>query len=115
MIRRLSANAGGTAEQEAAIARLHAAFIEASEACYETFEPTLGDDGMLLLDLGPKGQFSVQSADGGRLLLFSAISGPKYYSYDEANGWWSDPNDGHLLDELLVRELMHITSVCLNL
>ena len=52
---------------------------------------------------------------GERLLLFSPLSGPKYYSYDAANGWWSAPDDGHLLDELLVRELMHTTSVCLNL
>ena len=78
------------------------------------FEPTLGDDGVLLLDLGPKGQYSLQAANG-RLLLFSPLVGPKYYDYDPSNRWWYAPEDGHLLDELLVRELMHITSVYLNL
>jgi len=38
-----------------------------------------------------------------------------YYEYDPGNKWWSSPTDGHLMDELLVRELMHITSVYLNL
>ena len=28
---------------------------------------------------------------------------------------WRSPEDGHLMVELLVRELMHSTSVCINL
>ena len=27
-----------------------------------------------------------------------------YYEYDPGNKWWSSPTDGHLMDELLVRE-----------
>ena len=60
----------------------------------------MGDDGVLLLDLGDKGQYSLQ-AEGEKLLLFSPLSGPIYYVYDPANRWWSAPTDGHLLDELL--------------
>lgn len=71
--------------------------------------------GVLHLDLGDaKGHYSLQK-HGKQLLLFSPLSGPKYYDYDAGNGWWVAPDDGHLLDELLVRELMHITSVYLNL
>ena len=105
---------GGGATPEAAIARINKAFVEAKEGCADVFEPTLGDDGVLLLDLGPKGQYSLQ-ASNGRLLLFSPLVGPKYYDYDPSNRWWYAPEDGHLLDELLVRELMHITSIYLNL
>ena len=78
------------------------------------FEPSINDEGVLTLDLGCKGQYSLQ-VEGDRLLLFSAVSGPRYYSYDESNDWWYNADDGHLLVELLVRELMHSTSVCINL
>ena len=111
---RLVHSADSRAAPEAAIRRIQAAFVDAGECCSDRFEPSLGEDSVLLLDLGDKGQYSLQ-AHGERLLLFSPLSGPKYYSYDAANGWWSAPDDGHLLDELLVRELMHTTSVCLNL
>ena len=72
-------------------------------------------DGILTLDLGSaKGQYTFQEFNG-QLLLFSPLSGPKYYTYDAGNRWWCAIDDGHLLDELLVRELMHVTSVYLNL
>ena len=87
---------------------------DAKEACADTFVPSLGEDGKLALDLGDKGWYSLEEV-GGQLLLFSPVSGPKYYDYDAANGWWSNPQDGHLLVELLVRELMHSTSVYINL
>lgn len=103
--RRLSSSAA-SGTPEAAIARIHAAFIESGDACNDTFKPSLGEDGILLLDLGDKGQYSLQAADGGQLLLFSALSGPKYYTFDAGNGWWVAKDDGHVLDELLVRELM---------
>ena len=35
--------------------------------------------------------------------------------HDPENKWWANPNDGHLMVELLVRELMHITSVYIDL
>jgi frataxin-like iron-binding protein CyaY len=89
--------------------------MDAREGCSDTFEPALQDDDMLLLDLGSKGQYSLQPAANDQLLLFSPLSGPKYYHYDVDNRWWCAVDDGHLLDELLVRELMHITSVYLNL
>ena len=89
--------------------------LEAREGCFETFEPSLGDDGVLTLDLGDKGQYSLQAMGADQLLLFSPVVGPKYYSYDPANRWWCSAEDGHLLDELLVRELMHSTSVYLAL
>ena len=104
----------GPGSVEAEIARIHAAFVDGRDACFEQFEPSLDDQGVLHLDLGAKGQYSLQ-AHGAQLLLFSPISGPKYYDYDAANKWWAASDDGHLLDELLVRELMHITAVCLNL
>ena len=111
---RLVHSADSRAAPETAIKRIQAAFVDAGSSCAERFEASLGEDGILLLDLGDKGQYSLQ-AQGERLLLFSPISGPKYYSYDAGNGWWSAPDDGHLLEELLVRELMHTTSVYLNL
>ena len=89
--------------------------VEAREGCSDVFEPALQADGVLLLDLGSKGQYSLQPAEDEQLLLFSPISGPKYYAYDTSNRWWCAVDDGHLLDELLVRELMHTTSVYLNL
>ena len=88
--------------------------LEAAENTADTFECTIGDDGILVVDLGAKGQYSFQSHNG-QLILFSPVSGPCYYSYESGNKWWIDPNDGHLLDEKLVREMMHITSVYLNL
>ena len=87
---------------------------DAAASCHDTFSPTLGEDGVLVVDLGSKGQYSIQAA-GQQLLIFSPVSGPCYYTFDPGNRWWSDPNDGHLLDEKLVREMMHITSVYLNL
>lgn len=87
---------------------------EASEACHETFDPAVDESGMLVVDLGSKGQYSLQVHEQ-QLLLFSPVSGPAHYDYDVANAWWYDPSDGHLLDEKLVREMMHITSVYLNL
>ena len=42
-------------------------------------------------------------------------TGPLYYDYDPENKWWKNPIDGHLMVELLVRELMHSTSVYINL
>ena len=47
--------------------------------------------------------------------LHSPLIGPRYYDWDAENEWFYDKADGHLLVELLVRELMHITSVCVNL
>eukprot|EP00966_Prymnesium_polylepis_P308414 7127283-Prymnesium_polylepis.1 len=88
--------------------------MDGKAACSDTFEPSLGEDGVLVLDLGAKGQYSLQVA-GQQLLLFSPITGPVYYNYDAENEWWSNANDGHLMVELLVRELMHITSVYINL
>ena len=88
--------------------------LEAAESTHETMVPTVGEDGILVIDLGEKGQYSLQSYNG-QLILFSPVSGPCYYSYDLGNKWWYDPNDGHLMDEKLVREMMHITAVYLNL
>ena len=113
--RALSSSAAGDLSQPAVtIQRVHAVMLEAQEGCCDAFEPSI-TDGKLLLDLGEKGQYGLEEASGGRLLLFSPISGPKYYVWDQSNRWWSSPDDGHLMDELLVRELMHITSVYLNL
>ena len=81
----------------------------------DVFNPTLGDDGVLWLDLGEKGYYSLQAQPDGQLLLFSPITGPLYYAHDPENKWWANPNDGHLMVELLVRELMHITSVYIDL
>ena len=108
------ATAVGPETPEAAIRRLHAVMLEAADNSHETFVPTVGDDGMLVVDLGDKGQYSFQEHNG-QLILFSPVSGPCYYAFDGGNRWWTDPNDGHLLDEKLVREMMHITSVYLNL
>jgi frataxin-like iron-binding protein CyaY len=102
------------AEAGSTISTIHAALNDAKGACSDTFEPALSADGIMSLDLGDKGQYSLQP-DGERLLLFSPVVGPKHYTWDAANGWWSSPEDGHLLVELLVRELMHSTSVCINL
>ena len=99
---------------EAAIQRLYAVMKEASEGCHDTFNPTIDKSNVLVVDLGSKGQYSVQ-ADEGELLMFSPISGPAHYVYDVMNAWWYHPSDGHLMDEKLVREMMHTTSVYLNL
>ena len=48
----------------------------------------------------------MQPHKNGQLILFSPVSGPCYYAFDGGNRWWIDPNDGHLLDEKLVREMM---------
>jgi len=92
-----------------------AALEDGRGATSETFVPQLNERGGLELDLGDKGWYTLEAAEGGLLLLFSPLSGPKYYEYDEGNDWWVNREDGHLLAELLVRELMHITSVCVNL
>ena len=69
-----------------------------------------------MLDLGPKGQYSLSQVAGQQqIMLFSPISGPQMYRFDADNGWWANELDGHLLNDLLVREIMHITSVYLNL
>ena len=99
---------------QAAVERLHGVMLEAAESSPETFVATVDADGVLTVDLGDKGTYSMQAHDG-RLLVFSPISGPCYYEFDAGNKWWSAPDDGHLLDEKLVREMMHITSVYLNL
>ena len=97
------------------IARIHGAFEAGRDACSDTFEPQLNDDGSLVLDLGEKGQYGLQLAPNGQLLLFSPLTGPVHYEYDPENDWWRSPHDGHLMVELLVRELMHITSVYIDL
>ena len=99
----------------ACIVRVHAVMLDAQGGCSDTFEPSISDDGVLTLDLGAKGQYSLQPHEQDKILLFSPIAGPKIYAFDPSNRWWSATDDGHLMDELLVRELMHITSVCLNL
>ena len=92
-----------------------AAFEEARGATTDFFEPQL-KDGELVLDLGPKGQYSLSQVAGQQqIMLFSPISGPQMYRFDADNGWWANELDGHLLNDLLVREIMHITSVYLNL
>lgn len=96
------------------IKKIQMALEDAREGTADTFEPYMNDEGVLVLDLGSKGQYSLQ-LEGERLLLFSATSGPRYYVYDADNDWWHNPDDGHLLVELLVRELMHTTSACINL
>ena len=98
----------------AAIQRLLGVMQEAAESCHDTFNPEIDANGHLIVDLGDKGTYSMQD-DRGRLLLFSPVSGPCHYEFDAGNRWWSAPDDGHLLDEKLVREMMHITSVYLNL
>ena len=108
------------APAKAEVARILAAFSEAQDtlaaiSAKDTFSPSIGDDGVLWLDLGEKGYYSLQAQPDGQLLLFSPITGPLYYVHDPANKWWASPNDGHLLVELLVRELMHITSVYIDL
>jgi hypothetical protein len=109
-----STTASRSETPQAAIQRLYGVMLASSDTCNETFNPTLDVNGILVVDLGAKGQYSMQASDG-QLLLFSPVSGPCYYNYDTANLWWFDPSDGHLLDEKLVREMMHITSVFLNL
>lgn len=94
--------------------KIQSALEDARDSTSETFDPHMNADGVLVLDLGPKGQYSLQ-VEGETLLLFSAASGPRYYVYDADNDWWRNPDDGHLLVELLVRELMHSTSVYINL
>ena len=105
---------------KAEVARILAAFTVgqatlAEISAKDTFNPTIGDDGVLWLDLGDKGYYSLQAQPDGQLLLFSPITGPLYYTHDPENKWWANPNDGHLMVELLVRELMHITSVYIDL
>ena len=105
---------------EAEVARILVAFHEAQDtlaaiSAKDTFRPSRGDDGVLWLDLGDKGHYSLTAQPDGRLLLFSPITGPQYYVHDPANKWFANPNDGHLMMELLVRELMHITSVYIDL
>ena len=112
--RRRLTTAAGPETPEAAIRRLHTVMLDAADSTHETFVPTVASDGILTVDLGDKGQYSFQEHNG-QLMLFSPVSGPCCYTYDGGNRWWTDPNDGHLLDEKLVREMMHITSVYLNL
>ena len=59
----------------AEVARILACFEEAKESCGDTFEPTLNDDGVLWLNLGEKGYYSLQAQPDGQLLLFSPITG----------------------------------------
>ncbi len=98
-----------------AIRTIFGALEEAASTCSDDFEVRLDADGTLTLDLGGKGMYSLQQVDGGRLYLFSPVSGPLYYGFDAENCWWSNPDDGHLLVELLVRELMHTTGCFINL
>ena len=56
------------------------AFEEARDSCRSgTFEPTIGDDGVLWLNLGEKGYYSLQESHGQQLLLFSPITGARSY------------------------------------
>jgi frataxin-like iron-binding protein CyaY len=99
---------------DAFILSVHRALEDGKGATSETFEPRITEAGVLELNLGEKGYYTLARADD-RLLLFSPTSGPKYYVFDAENDWWVSPDDGHLLVEILVRELMHTTSVCINL
>jgi frataxin-like iron-binding protein CyaY len=85
----------------------------APHATTETFEPTLDERGVLSLEC-TAGTYSLEATEG-RILLFSPISGPKYYEWDAENAWWYHAADGHQLVELLVREIMHTTGACVNL
>mmetsp|Transcript_27282 Transcript_27282/g.45481 ORF Transcript_27282/g.45481 Transcript_27282/m.45481 type:complete len:163 (+) Transcript_27282:19-507(+) len=99
---------------KAEMLRIFEALEDAKDACSDTFVPEIGDDGVLWLNLGDKGWYSLQESNR-QLLLFSPVTGPQYYEFDPENRWWKSPNDGHLMVELLVRELMHSTSVYINL
>ena len=117
---RAKADAANADVAKAEVERILAAFTVgqatlAEISAKDVFNPTLGDDGVLWLDLGEKGYYSLQAQPDGQLLLFSPITGPLYYAHDPENKWWANPNDGHLMVELLVRELMHITSVYIDL
>ena len=118
MLARQLASAAPDGEAGRTLQQIMGALEEAKSAIgtSEVFEPSMQPDGTLLLELGPKGQFSLQALDGGaQLLFFSPISGPKYYEWDSENLWWHSTQDGHQLVEIMVRELMHITSVYINL
>ena len=106
----LSAAEAAAARTIAEVAR---AFEDARDATTETFEPTLDERGVLSLEC-TAGTYSLEATDG-RILLFSPISGPKYYEWDAENAWWYHAADGHQLVELLVREIMHTTGACVNL
>ena len=54
----------------------------------------VGLDGVLLLGIGAKGQYSLEQTAGGRLCLFSPLSGPRYYEYDRENAWFANKQDG---------------------
>ena len=65
---------------KAEVARIMKAFEEARDSCRSgTFEPTIGDDGVLWLNLGEKGYYSLQESHGQQLLLFSPITGARSY------------------------------------
>ena len=106
----LSAAEAAAARTIAEVAR---AFEDARDATTETFEPTLDERGVLSLEC-TAGTYSLEATEG-RILLFSPISGPKYYEWDAENAWWYHAADGHQLVELLVREIMHTTGACVNL
>ena len=77
---RLSTSPPSPARAE--VSRILRALEEAKDSCHGTFEPTLGDDGVLSLNLGEKGWYSLQEQDG-QLLLFSPITG----AYHIATAW----------------------------
>ena len=94
------------------IQTIYAALCDSQQTTRETFVPTM-QDGVLNLDLGARGQYSLQAVDS-RLLLFSPMSGPRYYTRSE-DGDFANAEDGHLLVELLVRELNDTHGVCVFL
>lgn len=99
---------------EKCVSTIYAALLDSKEATRDTFDPTM-QGAQLVLHLGEKGQYSLEPTPDGRLCLFSPVSGPRWYEYDKDNAWFANKQDGHLLIELLVRELMHSTSVYVNL
>lgn len=93
------------------IRRIHDALADARETANEpVFELTTTEAPAplaLTLDLGARGTYGLEALSAERIRLFSPVSGPREYAWDDSELWFV-ASDGHVLDELLVRELLPI-------
>ncbi len=93
------------------IRRIHDALADARETANEpVFELATTEAPApvtLTLELGARGTYGLEALSAERIRLFSPVSGPREYAWDKSERWFV-ASDGHVLDELLVRELLPI-------
>ena len=69
----------------------------------------------LTVKIASKGSYRLYAGDNGQLFMQSPVSGLYMYEWDRKNGQWKSATQEHIMEDLLVRELLTMTNSVLKL